>query len=225
MKIAFLRSWRFRLLFLAVASLGIVAFAGGPTFAQSFFDPTSSGKDLVQAFYPTAQAWAFKLYTILIIFEFFALAVGAILFRDNIGEFIGGVALKVLLGSVFLYFVSNGQTFFQDIVNGFTSAGQQAGGSNNGTPAQLAVAGIGASALYFAAGEAAGLADNASANTLGNVCDGGLTFFVCLIGTSHMVAEGHRLFELVLSGVALIVLLSFVAIQLQVILVETAREI
>ena len=208
------------MLFLAVASIGIVALAAGPTFAQSFFDPTSSAKSLVQNFYPTAQAWAFKLYTILIIFEFFALAVGAILFRDNIGEFIGGVALKVLLGSVFLYFVSNGQTFFQDVVGGFTSAGQQAGGSNNGTPAALAVDGITASALYFAAGEAAGLNDTAIANSpAGNACAGGLTFFVCLIGTSHMIAEAHRLFELVLSGVALIVLMSFVAIQLQVVLV------
>ncbi len=220
MKIAFLRSWRFRVLFLLVASVVIVALAAGPTFAQSFFDPTSSVKNLVQSFYPTAQAWAFKLYTILIIFEFFALAVGAILFRDNIGEFIGGVALKVLLGSVFLYFVSNGQTFFQDVVNGFTSAGQQAGGSNNGTPAALAVGGITASAIYFGASEAAGVADNGYANSpLGNSCAGGLTFFLCLIGTSHMVAEGHKLFQLVLSSISLIVLLSFVAIQLQIILV------
>ena len=186
-----------------------------PVAAQSLVDPSSNIEALAQSFFPTAQAWAFRLYMILLGFELFAFAVQAIIFKDNVGEFIGGVALKILVGGVFLWFAANASSFFFTVINGFRGAGQLAGGSNDATPFALVATGLVAGAAFLVSSDVAHASDAAYASSAGNACT---SPGVCLIGTSQILATGHNLFELVAQGLGLMIMLAFTAIFIQVIL-------
>lgn len=183
--------------------------------AQVVFDPTQVAQQQMNNFLATSQAWAWKLYIALMIFDLVALTIGALLFRDNLGEFLGGIALKVLVGSVFMYFVVSANTFFPTVINGFAQAGQQAGGSSSSTPTTLFALGEVDAAIYFAAGDAANFADEQEAQVSGDVCDA----FECLLGTSIAFLHGHDTFTLICDALGLITALAFAGMFLTYILI------
>ena len=213
-----------RVIAIAAAILGIliVAVAIFPSAASAqFFDPTTS----VAADYPNwvaqASGWARRIYIFLLVFEIIAIALTAVLFRDNLGELFGTVGFKIFVGGVYMWFVANAGVggWPQAVINTFKYFGIQLGG--NASPTWLGVEGLGAAYAYF---QSAGLSKKADdfnsqiANMPPN-CTFVLGDGYCDLSIINAAATEHAVFQLVCNGLALMIGLSIAAIFLQLILI------
>jgi hypothetical protein len=238
-------SWappRFAFVVLAFVAT-IVAFSLANTHSASAqfyngFDPAGTAVSFINnnEWLTKAQGWARQIYLGLIIFEVIALGITTLLFRDNLGEFFASLCLKLVMGSVFFWFISvagpgitqlPGEVVTQTFGNTF---GKGLGGTDD--VAGLATDGLGAAASFFTASYGMRAADGVAASVVegttvapnpfnpvnctqvyaGPVATGGGT---CLEQPARTVAFGREAAENVTSGLGMMVGMAVAAIYLQ----------
>jgi type IV secretion system protein TrbL len=228
----FLRARRIVCGVLLVAIVGMLVLSIQTTAsAQIAIDPTTQVQQFVadNNWLAQAQGWAWRIYTFLLVFELIALAVTALLFRENVGEFLASISLKIFLGSVFMWFVVNAGTWAPQVIATFTGFGKALGGQSD--PTQFVSLVVASAIGMYATAGAAQAADAIASNVASIPCvwtaPAGVT--VCPIGTLNSIANSHQQFVLLANGVAFmlmmaaaVVLLSFLLITIESYIVMSA---
>lgn len=212
--------------FLTVVLFGVIlltlAFPHGASAQFGGFDPAGQIASMYSSnnWLGQAQQWGKQIYLLLIVFELIALTISTLLFRENVGEFLGSVGLKILIGSVFFWFIANAGVagLPGKVVQTFSHFGHQLGGNDD--PTLLAAEGLTAATAYFDAGVIAKDADAAKAIAIeptvppGN-CVSALGNGFCFRQPSEAASHTHDFFELVVNALALMVAMAIAAIYLQ----------
>jgi type IV secretion system protein TrbL len=183
-------------------------------------DPTTIVESQATGWVSQAASWGRAIYLSLLIFEVIALAITALLFRDNLGEFFAGVGLKVFLGGIYFWFINNAGTdansWPQQIIQLFRVFGLRFAGLPDDTPAGtspfiwLGTEGVMAAAGYIAAGVLVQTQNLVAAAVLG---------FYAGPGAAIAAAEVGRIFTYAVEGMGLMILMATAAIWLQLVIV------
>jgi type IV secretion system protein TrbL len=195
---------------LVLAALPLTAYA----FSLPFFDPASTVAGNYPNWATIAQGYARNIYLFLLVFEIIAIAITTLLFRENLGEFFASVGFKILLGSVFFWFIANGPDLAMKVKEWFTGAGTTFGGMD----ATIPVSGfLLAASMYFASAD---LANGVQSfwTTLWStppLCVFGGYPTWCPVGNIANAASTHSAFILISQGLGLMLALAAVAILLQ----------
>ncbi|MBD5635260.1 MAG: type IV secretion system protein, partial [Candidatus Eremiobacteraeota bacterium] len=206
---------RFSFATMAFVALVAGAFVALPSIARAGglpMDPLTTIQGEYASWITTAQGYAQDIYVALIIFEFIAIAITTLLFRENLGEFISSIGFKVLLGGIFFWFIAYGPNIAQNVIKMFTTAGDKFGGSG---PDTVVLGFFTAAGLYFGA---AGAAQNAAATATvaaGLPCVWALGTGTCQVGAVAALNSGHAAFILITQGLGLMIMLAAIAILLQ----------
>jgi hypothetical protein len=209
---------------LSALVVAVAFLAPLPASAQfSGFDPVAAVRNTVQSnnWLQQGQQWAQRIYLTLMVFEMIALAVTALLFRDNLGEFLAGVGLKIVLGGVYFWFIANSGVggFPGQIVATFTQFGQNLAGGN-GNPSDLAAKAGAGGTIFFLAAEAAKTLDDTTATGIGGLaCDFVLGTGVCDMEPALAALTSHMVFEFACEAMGMMIFMAIAAIYLEFVLI------
>ncbi|MBD5657554.1 MAG: type IV secretion system protein [Candidatus Eremiobacteraeota bacterium] len=205
---------------LPFAVIGFMLAFASPSAAGSVIpdDPTSVISADYGGWVTTAQNYAQYIYYALFIFEVIAIAITTLLFRENLGEFFASVGFKVLLGGVFFWFIANGPTLSQKVINWFSNIGQTK--FDGSGPDTVVIGFLGAATAFFAAANIAKVDQGLAAFTFGNglsplTCEWDYGFGACPVGTILQMGTEHATFILIVQGLGLMIVMGAIGVLLQ----------
>jgi type IV secretion system protein TrbL len=200
-----------KFVFVLLCAAGTVALGGERALAQGMpLDPSSIVAGDYAGWIVPAQNIAKTIYMALIVFDLIALAITTLLFRENVGEFVSSLSLKVLMGGVFFFLIANGPGLTSAVIQYFKSSSTSFGGNPDTGVLTVVVGFLTAAALYFTASYTATVEGSALALLTGG---SGLGFGD--VGAPLSALISPESFILVTQGLGLMVTLGAFAILLQ----------
>jgi type IV secretion system protein TrbL len=190
---------------------GTLALCAKPALAIALpFDPSSTVAGAYAGWIGPAQRIARTIYMGLIIFDLIALAITSLLFRENLGEFVSSIALKVLMGGVFFFLIANGPNLTSAVINYFKNSSTNFGGNPATGPDTVVLGFLTAAGFYFTA---ASLATGVGATTA--IATGVTAVGSGDLGSAMAAIFGPESFILTTEALGLMVTLGAFAILLQ----------